>query len=129
MKSRTSIRAVLAALCVLFASAAVPSLAQANEQYYFGNATTNYDWPFCGSSSCNGEVNQYDHLLTESDARTINGNTVCSFSYDNPSLQPTAVVCSGSLAVKSLCGCVARFAASRSTVNGAVPRGRAESVY
>jgi hypothetical protein len=116
-------------LAALICSWTLPSVAQASEFYYHGTATTNADWPYCGSGSCFGVVSQYAFHISESSARTINGNTVCAFSYDNPSLAPTAVVCSSSLAVKPLCGCTSRFGASRSTVGGAVPRGRAQVVY
>lgn len=124
------IRHILIPLAVALATVATtPATASAADYYYFGNASTNYDWPYCGASGCVGMAANYAFNISESSARTINGNTVCTFSYDNPTLTPTAVVCSASLAVKPLCGCVSRFGASRSTVGNPVPRGRAQVKY
>lgn len=97
--------------------------AQAAEFYYFGGASFNETWPFCGNTTCYAPSDPSYRYVQESSARTINGNTVCAATFD------TAVVCSNSLAVKSLCGCQLRDSYSRSTVGGAQPRGRAQTLY
>lgn len=102
--------------------------ASASSFYYFGNATTNLTWPACPSSGCGIEVDDPLRAITQSSARTVNGNTVCTYSFEADS-SFTAVVCSGDLATKPFCGCINRHGASRGTFDGPRPYGRAQVLY
>lgn len=62
-------------------------------------------------------------FLTESTARTVNGNTVCAAATD------TSVVCSSDLAVKPLSGDTIRSAFSRGAWDAPRPQGRARGAW
>ncbi len=103
---------------------AIPSAAQATEDYYFGSPTNNLYWPFCGDP-CYIEAQDccLNQFLTESSARTVNTRTVCAATFD------TSVVCSNDLAYHAYCGCTLRRAYSRGTYYGYQPQGRARAVW
>lgn len=114
---------VLAVMLAAVLGLAVPSAAFATNDYYFGNESTNYYWPYCATSNCQFEYEGLAFYLFESSARTLNGQTVCAATFD------TAVVCSSTLAYKALCGCSVRNGYSRAAYNSFVPYGHARVRY
>lgn len=110
-------------VAVVMGVCAIPSSAQAAEDYYFGSPTNNLFWPYCSNSSCPAPIMGLGQFLTESSARTVNTRTVCAATPD------TQVVCSSDVAYKALCGCYIRRAYSRSTYNNPVPQGRARGAW
>lgn len=121
-------RNLLAILATMFAVLTLGSTAHAATSlptYYWGDPNNDLLWPTCGSTcySVSPEPAGGTWYVSESSARTVNGNTVCAATLD------TSVTCSSTLAVKSLCGCQARRPHSRGTVNGPRPRGRAQFIF
>jgi hypothetical protein len=115
---------------VIAVIAGLPSVANATDRYYWGSPGNDQSWPSCSSTTgCNTAKDGSYFNLSETSARTVNGNSVCTFSADYPGLGTTAVVCSASLAVKPLCGCQPRYGISRGTFDNPVPLGRAQVVY
>lgn len=98
--------------------------------YYHASETTSDYWPYCSTSGgCPVAYQASQHSIQEASART-SGNTVCTATWaGNTTNQDTALVCSGDLAYKSLCGCTYRRAYSRGTYDGPRPFGRARDVW
>lgn len=69
-----------------------PGIVESGRPYYFGSETSSPTWPTYPPTQVYSSLLLQN--LTESSARTVNGNTVCAASYTFSYVIDTAVVCS-----------------------------------